>query len=158
MTVKILYLILSCKYFLRISTKTTFISTETWKVYQLIRGHVVFLFSFDTYDVVRSWSIFLLPSIELDNLFGRNHNFSFYIDLPKIKNIVFEIIKRMLGQYCTLCRFWWFELSFLLLFPPEIRWFSPMKRINPLNKISKGGGRKNKFWKIYFPVRGRQKF
>ena len=29
-----------------------------------------FLFSFDTYDVVRSWSIFLLPSIVLDNLFA----------------------------------------------------------------------------------------
>ena len=69
MTVKILYLISSCKYFLRIPTKTTFISTESWKLHQLIRGHVVFLFSFDTYDVVRSWSIFLLPSIVLDNLF-----------------------------------------------------------------------------------------
>jgi len=32
-TVKILYLILSCKYFLRIPTKTTFISTESWKSY-----------------------------------------------------------------------------------------------------------------------------
>ena len=45
MTVKILYLILSCKYFLRIPTKTTFISTESWKSYQLIRGYLVFLFS-----------------------------------------------------------------------------------------------------------------
>jgi len=72
MTVKIFYLILSCKYFLRIPTKTTFIFTESWKLYQLIRGHVVFLFSFDAYDVVRSWSIFLLPSIVLDNLFNRS--------------------------------------------------------------------------------------
>ena len=67
---KILYLILSCIYFLRIPTKTTFISTKSWKSYQLIRGHVVFLFSFATYDVVRSWSIFVLPSIVLVNLFG----------------------------------------------------------------------------------------
>ena len=70
MTVKILYLILSCKYFLRIPTKTIFIFTESWTVYQLIGGHVVFLFSFDTFDVVHSWSIFLLPSIVLDTLFG----------------------------------------------------------------------------------------
>ena len=46
MTVKILYLISSCKYFLRIPTKTTFIFTESWKSYQLIRGHVV-LFSYE---------------------------------------------------------------------------------------------------------------
>ena len=63
MTAKILYLSLS------FPTKTTFIFTESWKSYQLIRGQVVFLFSFDTYDVVRSWSIFLLPSIVFDNLF-----------------------------------------------------------------------------------------
>ena len=81
MTVKILYLILSCKYFLRIPTKTTFISTESWKSHQIIRGHVVFLFSFDTYDVVRSWSIFLLPSIVLVNLFGKNYH-SFFSRSP----------------------------------------------------------------------------
>ena len=60
---------MSCIYFLRIPTKTTFISTKSWKSYQLIRGHVVFLLSFATYDVVRSWSIFMLPSIVLVNLF-----------------------------------------------------------------------------------------
>ena len=61
---------MSCKYFLRIPTKTAFISAESWKSYQLTRGHVIFLFTYDTCDIVTSWSIFLLPSIVLDNLFG----------------------------------------------------------------------------------------
>ena len=47
----------------------TYSYAESWKSYQLIREHVVFLFTFDTCDVVRSWSNFLLPSIVLDNLF-----------------------------------------------------------------------------------------
>ena len=60
---------MSCKYFSRIPTKTTFILAESWKSYQLIRGRVVCLFTIDTCDVVRSWSIILLPSIVLENLF-----------------------------------------------------------------------------------------
>ena len=72
MTVNILYVIFSFKYFLRIPAKITFISAESWKSYKLIRGHVVFLFTFDTCDVVHNWSIFLLPSIVLDNQFEKS--------------------------------------------------------------------------------------
>ena len=78
MTVNILYAILSFKYFLRIPAKITFISAESWKSYKLIRGHVVFLFTFDTCDVVHNWSIFLLPSI---------------VKLQNCEYILFQIIK-----------------------------------------------------------------
>ena len=96
MTVKIIYPILSCKYFLRIPTKTTFIFAKSWKLYQLIIGHVDFLFSFDTYDVVRSWSIFLLPSIVLDNLFGWGDLYTIHINFENLTNVPKHLVSSVL--------------------------------------------------------------
>ena len=124
---------MSCKYFFRIPTKTTFISTESWKKYLLIRGHVVFLFSFDTYDVVRSWSIFLLPFIVLDNLF--DFLCSYDVCLPDCIYHVTWLTHIHFQSFITvMCKVGFFvlwvlfssncNLSFLWLFayPPELIW------------------------------------
>ena len=105
---KILYLILSCIYFLRIPTKTTFISTKSWKSYQLIRGHVVFLFSFATYDVVRSWSIFVLPSIVLVNLFENNDVINHIINQ---RRVWFLETARTACVYLSFCIKWSHKLQ-----------------------------------------------
>ena len=68
-TVKILYVILSCKYFLRIPTKTTFITAGSWKSYQPI---IEDMSSFFLHLTLVTSCAHLLPSIMyiLDNLFG----------------------------------------------------------------------------------------
>ena len=102
MTVKNTYLILSCKYFLRIPTKTTFISAESWKSYQLIRGHVVFLFTFDTYDVVRSSSIFLLPSklyLTTYLVYRNKQIFRLFFGSFELFLCTFELISAALGPH-----------------------------------------------------------
>ena len=63
---KITYSIFTVVFYVFLQRNT---STVNLGNHQLIREHVVFLFTFDTCDVVRSWSNFLLPSIVLDNLF-----------------------------------------------------------------------------------------
>ena len=42
----------------------------SWKTCQLLWENLVFLFIFDTCDVMFDWSISLLPPIVLDNIFG----------------------------------------------------------------------------------------
>ena len=70
-------------FFTRISTQYTddiYLSWILEIILTIVGQHVVFLFSFDTCDVVGSWLIFLLPSFVLDNLFGErcfSRNFCF---------------------------------------------------------------------------------